>query len=119
MFEEIGRLQWQEGKDLTTLLAAYQLGARVAWRHVSPTALDLEVAPAVLAALAEAVFVFIDQLSSASARGYVLEQSEVGRPRGTPPRRTRRPAAVRSLGLDRGPGGRRRGPGGRCHDRAR
>lgn len=76
LFEEIGRIQWREGRDLTTLLSAYQMGARVAWHHVSRTALDLNVDPGILAALAEAVFIFVDQLSSASARGFVLEQSE-------------------------------------------
>ncbi|HET6294919.1 MAG TPA: helix-turn-helix domain-containing protein [Kribbella sp.] len=76
VFERIGRRQWQAGQDLTRLLTAYQLGARTAWRHVSDTALAFKVRPAVLAALAEAVFDFVNQLSSASARGYVLEQSE-------------------------------------------
>ena len=76
VFEQIGRRQWHAGADLTRLLTAYQLGARTAWRHVSATALALEVRPDVLAALAEAVFDFINQLSSASARGYVLEQGE-------------------------------------------
>lgn len=76
LFEEIGRIQWREGRDLTTLLGAYQVGARVAWRHVSRATLDARVTPASLAALAEAVFIFIDRLSSASARGFVLEQSE-------------------------------------------
>lgn len=76
VFEQIGRRQWQVGNDLTRLLTAYQVGARAAWRHVSETALDLDVRPDVLAALAEAVFVFVNQLSSASARGYVLEQAE-------------------------------------------
>jgi hypothetical protein len=76
LFEGIGRLQCQEGKDLSTLLAAYQVGGRVAWRHVSRAALDFDVQPAALAALAEAVFAFVDQLSAASARGYVWEQSE-------------------------------------------
>jgi hypothetical protein len=75
-FEDIGRIQWREGRDLSTLLSAYQVGARVAWHHVSTIALDTGVAPEALAALAEAVFVFVDQLSSASARGFVLEQSE-------------------------------------------
>ena len=76
LFEEIGRIQWREGRELSTLLSAYQVGARVAWHHVSGTALDTGVAPEALAALAEAVFVFVDQLSSASARGFVMEQSE-------------------------------------------
>ena len=76
LFDEIGRVQWREGRELTTLLSAYQVGARVAWRHVAATALQLGLDPATLAALAEAVFIFVDQLSSASARGYVQEQSE-------------------------------------------
>jgi PucR C-terminal helix-turn-helix domain/GGDEF-like domain len=76
LFEEIGRAQWQQGRELTSLLSAYQIGARVAWHHVAEVALEVGVASDVFASLAEAVFIFIDQLSSASARGYVLEQSE-------------------------------------------
>lgn len=76
LFEEIGRAQWQQGRDLTSLLSAYQLGARVAWHHVAEAALEVGVPSDMFASLAEAVFIFIDQLSSASARGYVLEQSE-------------------------------------------
>ncbi|WAL63042.1 helix-turn-helix domain-containing protein [Amycolatopsis cynarae] len=76
VFEEIGRAQWQQGRDLTSLLSAYQIGARVAWHHVAEVALEVGVSPDVFASLAEAVFIFVDQLSSASARGYVLEQSE-------------------------------------------
>src|SRR3954452_17321147 len=76
LFEEIGRIQWRQGSDLTTLLSAYQMGARVFWRHVSAVAVDQRVEPRTVAALAEAVFLFVDKLSSSSARGYVLEQSE-------------------------------------------
>ncbi len=76
LFEEIGRVQWREGREVSTLLSAYQVGARVAWRYVSGAALETGVEPATLAALAEAVFAFVDQLSSASARGYVMEQSQ-------------------------------------------
>ncbi|HET8616870.1 MAG TPA: helix-turn-helix domain-containing protein [Actinomycetales bacterium] len=76
VFDQIGRMQWQRGHELTELLTAYQVGAQAAWRHVSDTALDLGLPPGVLSVLAEAVFVFVNQLSSASAHGYVLEQSE-------------------------------------------
>lgn len=82
LFEEIGRLQWQQGRDLTHLLSAYQVGARVFWHHVSAVAVEHEIAPRVLAALAEAVFLFVDRLSSSSARGYVLAQSEAAANRG-------------------------------------
>jgi hypothetical protein len=78
LFEEIGRIQWREGRDVSALLSAYQVGGRAAWHYVSRTALAAGVAPDILAALAEAVFIFIDQLSSASANGYVREQAEAG-----------------------------------------
>jgi hypothetical protein len=74
VFEQIGRRQLQEGNDLTRLLTAFQLGARVAWRHVASTALRLDFAPDNLAALADSVFVFVNQLSFSAANGYLQEQ---------------------------------------------
>jgi hypothetical protein len=74
VFEEIGRRQQQVGNDLTRLLTAFQLGARIAWRHVAATALRLDFAPDNLAALADSVFVFVNQLSFSAANGYVQEQ---------------------------------------------
>ena len=74
VFEEIGRRQLHEGNDLTRLLTAFQLGARVAWRHVAATALRLEFAPDHLASLADSVFVFVNHLSFAAADGYLQEQ---------------------------------------------
>jgi len=74
LFEELGRIEWREGRSLSSLLSAYRAGARVAWRHMSRGALRRGVAPETIALLAEAVFVFVEELSSASARGYVDEQ---------------------------------------------
>jgi hypothetical protein len=77
-FADLGRSQWREGRDLPDLLAAYQIGGRVFWHHVSAAALEVGLAPDTLAALAETVFFFVDQLSSSSAHGYVMEQEEAG-----------------------------------------
>jgi DNA-binding PucR family transcriptional regulator len=74
VFEEVGRVEWREGRSLATLLSAYRAGARVAWRHMSRAALRRGAPPEAIALLAEAVFVFVEDLSSASARGYVEEQ---------------------------------------------
>jgi PucR C-terminal helix-turn-helix domain len=76
LFEEIGRAQWQKGDRLTLLLSAYQTGARAAWRQISRIAVEQDVPAAELAVLADGLFGFVDQLSSASARGYIAEQSE-------------------------------------------
>jgi hypothetical protein len=73
-FEEVGRLEWREGRSLASLLSAYRAGARVAWRHISQTGVQLGLDPASVASLAEAVFIFMEELSSASAHGYVDEQ---------------------------------------------
>jgi hypothetical protein len=78
LFETVGRQQWRAGYPLPTLLGAFQAGARVAWRYVSEMALAADVPPVVLAALGGAVFQLVDQLSSASAAGYVAEQEEAG-----------------------------------------
>lgn len=74
LFEEVGRIEWREGRSLATLLSAYRAGARVAWGRISRAALRRGVAPEALVLLAEAVFVFVEDLSNASARGYVDEQ---------------------------------------------
>lgn len=75
MFEEVGHTQWREGFALRTLLSAYQVGGRVAWRRVAATALGIRVGSAALAALAEAVFYFVDELCAASTDGYVEAQT--------------------------------------------
>jgi hypothetical protein len=75
IFEQIGRMQWRQGIPIGTLLAAYQLGARQTWRLISREALRHDLPPEGLSALAESVFSFVDRLSSASAAGYLDEQS--------------------------------------------
>ena len=79
VFEEIGRVQYQQGRDVTSLLSAYRMGARVAWRHVSETALGLHVQAQAFASLASTIFAIVDQLSEASLRGYLLEQADAVR----------------------------------------
>lgn len=81
VFEQIGRQQQQEGVDLVRLLTAFQYGARVAWRHVAAVALDLDLAPESLALLADAVFVFVNQLSFSTTRGYLQAQLDDSRER--------------------------------------
>jgi len=81
VFEQIGRQQQQEGIDLNRLLTAFQLGARVAWRHVAATALELGETPDSLALLADTVFVFVNQLSFSATRGYLQAQLDDTRAR--------------------------------------
>jgi hypothetical protein len=81
LFEEIGRIHYQQRREIGPLLAAYRTGAAVAWRHVSDTALQLSVPAEMFAGLAAVVFAAVDQLSSASLQGYLEAQTLAGHAR--------------------------------------
>jgi hypothetical protein len=74
IFEEIGRIHYEQQQDVAHLLAAYRTGAAVAWRHVSDTALHLGVPVETIAGLAAVIFAAVEQLSASSLRGYERAQ---------------------------------------------
>jgi hypothetical protein len=63
------------GRSLDALLAAYRLGARVAWRRLAAAGERAGLPPRTLYALAEAIFAYIDELSADSIEGYAREQA--------------------------------------------
>lgn len=69
-YERIGAGEYALGRSLEALLAAYRTGARVAWERMSQAALSAGATPAVIVVLAESIFVYIDELSGASAQGH-------------------------------------------------
>jgi hypothetical protein len=75
LYAELGRGEAREGRSLEALLAAYRIGARVAWRRAAARARELEIGDEVLALFAESIFAYIDELSAASAEGFAREQS--------------------------------------------
>src|SRR5919107_1066178 len=64
---KLGRGEARSGRSMDALLGAYRVGARVAWRHMSETAVAAGMPAASLARFAELVFAYIDQLSAVSA----------------------------------------------------
>lgn len=76
---QLGRGEARSGRSMEALLAAYRIGARVSWHELSRVALANQIAAAQLAEFAELVFAYIDQLSSASARGHASELESAGR----------------------------------------
>jgi hypothetical protein len=75
LYRDLGRFEFREGRTLESLLAAYRLGARVAWRRAARAARAAGHEAEALALLAESIFAYIDELSGASAEGYAAEQS--------------------------------------------
>src|SRR5688572_28627789 len=76
VYANLGRGEFRQGRTLEALLAAYRIGARVSWRRIADAATEAGATPAELASLAEAIFAYIDELSSISAEGYSAERAE-------------------------------------------
>ena len=77
----LGRGEARSGRTMDALLAAYRVGARVAWREWAATAVERGLSASTLAQFAELVFAYIDQLSAASAAGHTDELETTGRVR--------------------------------------
>lgn len=75
VYVELGRGELRAGRSIGALLAAYRVGARVAWRRLSAVGLEAGLSQATLNRLAESIFAYIDELSAESAEGFALEQA--------------------------------------------
>jgi hypothetical protein len=78
---QLGRGEARSGRSVDALLAAYRLGARVAWREMSSTAVRNGVDAGTLGRFAELVFAYIDELSASSVAGHNDELATTGRVR--------------------------------------
>jgi hypothetical protein len=76
-FRGIGFAEAREGRSLEPLQAALRLGARVAWRRLCMVAGDQGLDMLVLGRIGEAIFLYLDELAAASARGYVDASAEL------------------------------------------
>ena len=75
IYFELGRLEMREGRTLNALLAAYRVGAQIAWRRFVEAGVRAGLDPPVLYRLGEAIFAYIDEISGESIEGYAAEQS--------------------------------------------
>lgn len=75
LYESFGARESRHDRSLDTLLAAYRIGARVAWARFSEAAMIAGVQIGELAVLAESIFVYIDELSAASASGHARDHA--------------------------------------------
>jgi len=76
VYVELGRGEVREGRPLDALLAAYRVGAKVAWRRLAEAGAAAGLSTETLILLAESIFAYIDELSAESAEGYAQEQAE-------------------------------------------
>lgn len=70
LFRNLGRYELAQGRNLNLLQSAYRIGARVAWRRMAWLGQQAGIPISTLGVLAEALFVYIDELSALSIEGY-------------------------------------------------
>ncbi len=75
VYVDLGRGEAREGRSLEALLAAYRVGAIVAWRRLAAAGVAAGLDTDTLVLLAEAIFAYIDELSAESADGFAQEQA--------------------------------------------
>jgi hypothetical protein len=88
---ELGRGEMRQGRTLNALLAAYRVGAQVAWRRFVEAGVRADLDPAIMYRVGEAIFAYIDEISGESIEGYAREQAAAA---GEQQRRRRRLAAL-------------------------
>ncbi len=77
----LGRVEAQQGRSMDALLAAYRVGARVAWRGLAGAAAESGLPAQDVVIFAELVFAYIDALSAASVSGHAAELAIADRAR--------------------------------------
>jgi len=87
LFVEVGKRVHHDGGSLNSLQAAYRAGGRAAWRYVAEMGQAHRFPAAVLCVGAEAIFAYVEEISSYSVEGYTLAQAMAT---GTLDRRRRR-----------------------------
>jgi sugar diacid utilization regulator len=94
-YVKLGRGEFRAGRSLDALLAAYRVGARLAWRRFVEAGTRGGLEPQALYDLGEGIFAYIDEISAESIEGFAEEQSTAA---GETQRRRRR--LLRLLGQD-------------------
>ncbi|MGH2914869.1 MAG: helix-turn-helix domain-containing protein [Solirubrobacteraceae bacterium] len=75
VYRALGQGEMRAGRSMESLLSAYRIGARVAWRRFAALGVQAGLDPETLYLLAESIFAYIDVLSAESAEGHAFEQS--------------------------------------------
>ncbi|GAA4669553.1 helix-turn-helix domain-containing protein [Nocardioides nanhaiensis] len=78
---QLGRGEARGGRTTDALLAAYRIGARVAWQRMSASAVVAGLDARTVASFAGLIFAYIDELSAASVAGHADESATSGRVR--------------------------------------
>jgi hypothetical protein len=91
VWRRLGEAEFQAGRSLDALRAAFRTGTRAAWRGAANLAAAAGIPTPVVISLAEAIFVYADELANDVVEGYLRMQSDEA---GEHERRRRRLASL-------------------------
>jgi PucR C-terminal helix-turn-helix domain len=91
VWRRLGEAEFQAGRSLDALRAAFRTGTLAAWREAAELAAQAGLEARVVIALAEAIFLYTDALAADVVEGYLRIQSDVA---GERERRRRRLASL-------------------------
>jgi hypothetical protein len=91
IWRRLGEAEFQAGRRLDALREAFRTGVRAAWRGAATLANEAGIPTPSVIALAEAIFVYADELTNDVVEGYLRTQSDEASER---ERRRRRLAAL-------------------------
>jgi hypothetical protein len=91
LWRRLGEAEFQSGRGLEALRSAFRTGTRAAWRGAADLAAQAGISAPTVIALAEAIFVYSDELAGDVVEGYLRMQSDQA---GERERRRRRLAAL-------------------------
>jgi PucR C-terminal helix-turn-helix domain/GGDEF-like domain len=76
LWRRLGEAEFQAGRGLESLRAAFRTGTRAAWRGAAELATEAGIDASTVIALAEAIFVYSDELAADVVEGYLRIQSD-------------------------------------------
>jgi hypothetical protein len=76
LWRRLGEAEFQAGRSLDALRAAFRTGTRAAWRGAAELAAAAGIPTELVIALAEAIFVYTDELAAEVVEGYLRMQSD-------------------------------------------
>jgi hypothetical protein len=76
VWRRLGEAEFQAGRGLEALRAAWRSGTRAAWRGAAMVAGEAGISTPAVVALAEAIFIYTDELATGVFEGYVRMQSD-------------------------------------------
>ncbi len=91
LWRRLGEAEYQQGRGLDALRTAFRTGTRAAWRGAADLAAAAGISASLVITLAEAIFVYTDELATDVVEGYLRAQSDAA---GEQERRRRRLATL-------------------------